>query len=195
MKTRIAICVLMVLLLSGCGDSTPVRQEPVTVISHSPIRESGSELGQSTDASVAHQNAPKIDFKEWDGEITENDFKKGLNEVYVLSRLCMAEAESEGLFGKDAVVRVALNRVESPEFPDSVEGVIYQSEQFTSIWDGRYDSVEPDDECWLAVEIVLEGWTCPAVDEALYFSTPESSGWHRAHLKYTGTLGGHEFFK
>ena len=51
----------------------------------------------------------------------------------------MAEAENEPYEGKIYVVDTILNRVDSKHFPNTVRCVIYQKDQFTSMWNGRYD--------------------------------------------------------
>ena len=65
--------------------------------------------------------------------------KLSQEEVDLISRVVMAEAESEPLDGKLYVIDTILNRVDSKHFPNTVHEVIYQSWQFTSMWNGRYD--------------------------------------------------------
>ena len=68
-----------------------------------------------------------------------NSNKLSQEEVDLISRVVMAEAESEPLDGKLYVIDTILNRVDSKHFPNTVHEVIYQSWQFTSMWNGRYD--------------------------------------------------------
>lgn len=117
-------------------------------------------------------------------------------ESYLLAKLAMAEAESEDTEGKSLVVLVVLNRVlDDKEFPDTIEEVIYQPGQFSSVSNGRFDRVEPDEDCWKAVYMVWEErW-----DEsrnATYFCTPEVDGkWHDNNLTYLFQYGNHKFYK
>ena len=60
-------------------------------------------------------------------------------DVDLISRVVMAEAEDEPYEGKIYVVDTILNRVDSKHFPNTVREVIYQKDQFTSMWNGRYD--------------------------------------------------------
>ena len=60
-------------------------------------------------------------------------------EKELLAQLVTAEAEGESLFGKRLVVDVVLNRVDSPDFPDSITAVIRQPGQFTSLENGRFE--------------------------------------------------------
>ena len=60
-------------------------------------------------------------------------------DIDLISRVVMAEAEDEPYEGKIYVVDTILNRVDSKHFPNTVHDVIYQKDQFTSMWNGRYD--------------------------------------------------------
>lgn len=78
-----------------------------------------------------------IKSRDWDAE-----------ESYQLAKMAMAEAEGEDTEGKALVMLVILNRVWSDEFPDTIAEVIAEDGAFTPYSNGRYDSVEPDEDCW-----------------------------------------------
>lgn len=112
---------------------------------------------------------------------------------YMLAKIAMAEAESEGIEGKALVIRVVLNRVQSDKFPNSISEVIFQRGQFSTIGNGRYDRVEPDQECYEALNLVqLESW-----DEsqgALYFESESTSDWHKNNLHFLFQYRNHYFY-
>lgn len=117
------------------------------------------------------------------------------DDTYLLAKLAMAEAEGEDTEGKALVIRTVLNRMKSEAFPDSVSEVIYQKDAFTPIRNGRFNRVEPDEDCWAAVELVIEqGWDNSR--GALYFerNTTEST-WHNRNLKKLFVHGNHTFYK
>lgn len=124
-----------------------------------------------------------IGSMDWDSE-----------DAYFLAKIAMAEAESEGVEGKALVMLVVLNRVWSDGFPDSISEVIFQEGQFSPVSSGRYDRVEPDQECWEALELIqVEKW-----DEsqgALYFESKGKSSWHRDNLQFLFQYGNHYFYK
>ena len=62
-------------------------------------------------------------------------------EIELIALVTLAEAEGECEEGKRLVIDTILNRIDSPYFPDSVEDVIYQKNQFSSMWDDRYTRV------------------------------------------------------
>lgn len=58
-------------------------------------------------------------------------------EIDMVAVVTMAEAEGEPEEGKRLVIDVILNRVESPRFANTVEGVIYAKNAFECMWNGR----------------------------------------------------------
>ena len=116
------------------------------------------------------------------------------DDSYLLAKIAMAEAEGEDVEGKALVILVVLNRVWTDEFPGTIHDVIYQKNQFSPIANGRFDRVEPDDECYEALGMVMSGWD--ESDGALYFESEKSAdNWHSRHLEYLFTHGGHRFYK
>lgn len=75
----------------------------------------------------------------------------------LLARLVYAEARGEPYKGKVAVAAVALNRVGSASFPNTLSGVIYQSGAFSSVSNGSINNT-PDSECIRAALDALNGW-------------------------------------
>lgn len=104
-------------------------------------------------------------------------------DLYLLAKIAMAEAEEEDTEGKALVMLVVLNRIADNEFPDTVEKVIYQPGQFTPVSDGRFDVVEPDADCWKALDLVMtEKWDASC--GATYFESESESTWHRENLDF-----------
>lgn len=116
----------------------------------------------------------------------------------VLLRIAMAEAEGESTEGKALVMRVVLNRVQDPEFPDTVEEVVLQSAdgeyQFSpAAPGGRYWTETPDGDCMEALRMIEDGWD--KSEGALYFESCEGESWQSGHCEYLFTLGGHRFYR
>ena len=59
------------------------------------------------------------------------------NDLELLARLVHAEAQGEPYQGKVAVAAVVFNRMDSPLFPATLRGVIYQPYQFEPVQNGR----------------------------------------------------------
>ena len=137
---------------------------------------------QSTETPVPTTTAA-IGSLDWDAD-----------DSYRLAKIAMAEAEGEDTEGKALVILVVLNRVWSDDFPDTIEGVITEDTQFAAYENGRYDRVEPDADCYRALEMVqVEHW-----DEsrgATYFErTTDETTWHNTTLKKLFTHGNHTFY-
>ena len=116
----------------------------------------------------------------------------------LLSRLVEAEAKGEPYQGKVAVAMVVLNRVASPEFPNSVHDVIYQQlenggYQFTPVANGAINQ-PASDESKRAVDEALASQD--PVNDALYFYNPEiaTNDWVKTQ-QVTAVIGNHVFAK
>ena len=117
-------------------------------------------------------------------------------EMEWLSRIISAESRGEPLLGQIAVGNVVLNRVESPQFPDTVKEVIFDQQygfQFQPVRDGSIYQ-EPVQSAVLAAKISLEG--AQVVGESLYFFAPAVSAgsWIAQNRPYYTAIGGHNFY-
>lgn len=94
------------------------------------------------------------------------------NNLYLLAKLIHSEARGEVYTGQVAVGAVVLNRVDSADFPNTLEGVIYQPWAFTALHDGQFD-LEPTSESYQAAEDALSGWD-PTYG-CLYYYNPRTA--------------------
>ena len=96
------------------------------------------------------------------------------SDIDLLALVTMAEAEGESEYGKRLVIDTILNRVDSPKFPDSVYDVVYQPNQFTSMWNGRVD------RCYVREDIrqlVIEEAKARTNSEVVFFRTNHYSNY------------------
>lgn len=79
-------------------------------------------------------------------QIQITDYERGLLEM-----VAMNEAGNQGIQGMRYVVSCILNRVDSSQFPNTIEAVVYQPNQFTThnLWN-------ISNECKEAVELELQ---------------------------------------
>jgi len=94
------------------------------------------------------------------------------DDVTLLARMINAEAKGEPFVGKVAVGAVILNRVESPLFPNSLSGVLFQPKAFQPVSNGKIWQ-EPDAEAVRAAQNAINGWD-PSYG-CLYFWNPGTS--------------------
>ena len=113
------------------------------------------------------------------------------NDLYLLAKCIHAEARGESYIGQVAVGAVILNRVASPDFPDTIYGVIYQPWAFTAVHDGQIN-LEPEASSYQAAMDALNGWD-PTYG-SLYYYNPRTatSGWI-FNRQTVVTIGKHVF--
>lgn len=116
--------------------------------------------------------------------LSDNDLKIMANAVY-------GESRGEPFEGQVAVAAVILNRVKSPSFPNTTNGVIFQPGAFTAVADGQI-WLEPNDSARKAVQQAIDGWDPSG--GCLYYFNPETATskwiWTRSQVK---TIGKHIF--
>jgi len=87
-----------------------------------------------------------------------------------MERVVYSEARGEPFQGQVAVAAVVLNRLESPYFPDTIRGIVFQRNAFTAVQDGQI-WLKPDIEARRAVMKALKGYD--PTGGALYYYNPE----------------------
>lgn len=111
---------------------------------------------------------------------TERDLQLMANAVY-------GEARGEPYEGQVAVAAVILNRLESPDFPNTISGIIFQPLAFTAVADGQI-WLEPNERAKEAVIDAMNGWD-PS-ENALYYFNPKTATskwiWSRPQIKQIG---------
>ncbi len=181
-KWMIALLALS-LVLTACG------REAEREGAAEPVMEETAEAIQTEPVTVeTHEPMPT-------GQPKRTSWSLGwsADDSYILTKIAMAEAEGEDKEGKALVILVVLNRVWDDSFPDTIEEVVMQENQFSPVTNGRYDRVEPDSDCWDALELVMDGWD--ESEGALYFKSRSLSTWHQRNLKYLFKHGNHYFYK
>lgn len=81
-----------------------------------------------------------------------------LGDMELLAQIAQAEAGNQGIDGMRYVISVVLNRVRSPRFPNTIEGVIFQKWAFGPITDGNWDKAawHMSPEAFEAVRLEME---------------------------------------
>ncbi len=113
------------------------------------------------------------------------------SDLYLLAKCIYAEARGESYTGQVAVGAVILNRVDSPSFPNTIAGVIYQKNAFTAVSDGQIN-LEPNQTALNAAADAMNGWD-PTYG-CLYYYNPAvaTSSWIFTRQTVT-TIGKHVF--
>jgi len=105
----------------------------------------------------------------------------------LLAHLVYSEARGEIYEGQVAVAGVVLNRVKSRQFPNTIEGVIFEPWASPATHAGQF-WYEPDSTAWQAAQDALNGWD-PS-EGALYYWNPVTATspwiWTRTITKQIG---------
>ena len=109
----------------------------------------------------------------------------------LLAKLVYAEARGETYKGQVAVAAVVLNRVRSSSFPNTISGVIYQTNAFSCVDNGSINNT-PDNSCIRAARDAMNGWD--PTGGCLYYYNPKtaSDNWIRSRTVKT-VIGNHSF--
>lgn len=157
----LCICILLFVCVVSIADGKDDKQatvkseivEPVTIVSY-----------------TSEKPMPAVVVEESEEEepvMPEED-------IELIALVTMAEAEGECEEGKRLVIDTILNRVDSEHFPDTVHDVIYQPNQFSSMWNGRVDRCEVrEDIC----QLVREEITSRTNYEVIFFTAGEYSAY------------------
>ena len=130
-------------------------------------------------------------------------------DVRCLAENIYFEARSESTAGRIAVALVTLNRVEHPNFPDTVCGVVKQTKyypsgridlhscQFSWYCDGKSD--EPTESCWNDIVLlasIMLGWESTDFTQgALWYHSKKVSPNWASDYNQTVSIDNHIFYK
>lgn len=165
---------------------------------------SNSTINESIDHYTVTLSANVLTEETTVKEVEEHEttrFSRNLTEddMYLLAKIAMAEAEGESFDTKVLVILTILNRVESKQFPNTIKEVIFQERngvyQFSpTMPNGRWWNVEPNEECWKAVETV-NATDCDVSKGALYFESCSGESWHSRNLELICESDNMRFYK
>ncbi|MCE5972655.1 cell wall hydrolase [Sinirhodobacter sp. WL0062] len=126
----------------------------------------------------------------------------GGEQFQCLAQAVYHEARGEGVEGQVAVAEVILNRVDDPQFPKTVCGVVHQGNsrgcQFSWVCDGKSDAIR-NATVYASIEKIaramLDGAPRDLTDGATYFHTPAvRPSWSKRFVK-TARIGAHIFYR
>lgn len=111
-----------------------------------------AEKNQPNETEQKEQQEPRI-------KATDNDLD-------LLARVVHAEAKGESFEGQVAVAAVILNRVDHPQFPNTISGVIYEPHAFETVTIGTINQPAGEPARKAAQEAI---WGTDPTHGAIYF--------------------------
>ena len=146
----------------------------------------GYAIGEATGEKVHTATAEAVVLDEGTQDVLESRYCVQLSEQDIrdIAAMVYLEARGESFEGQQAVAEVILNRVVSPQFPNSVHAVLYQKRQFTPI--KRINKVTPTEMQYKAVREALYGEPILPIDVVFFARKAENKNvW--------GKIGNHTF--
>lgn len=195
MALSVTVAVVVLLLTAAVkGDDRDLQDEAHEEVKSVEAMSSRIQTADTlTGAAVPEQ---KKEFEEWVKPHIEGmvpvygragiDYIS-LDDFELMGKTVFAEAKTEEFEGQVAVAEVILNRVESENFPDTVEEVIKQDGAFSSWGNGSVETAPLDDECLEAVQDAVNERIFP--DSVVYF---REGHFHSFGTPYT--VIGHHYF-
>ena len=113
------------------------------------------------------------------------------SDLYLLAKTVYAEARGEPYEGQVAVAAVILNRVESPDFPNTIAEVVYQPWAFTAVHAGQIN-LEPNETAYSAARDAMNGWDPTYGCLYYYNASTATSKWIFSRTTVV-TIGKHVF--
>lgn len=154
---------------------TPESDEKTVITKNEIVRVMQPETELAEESSIE----PDTEFSEESREeaVAEETCRNRWNitltqeETELLARIVWLEARGEPVEGQQAVVEVVFNRMASGLYPDTLYGVLSQSNpvQFCS-WKNR-EYAMPTEKEYQSIKDVLEGKTALLRNDTMYFST------------------------
>lgn len=109
------------------------------------------------------------------------------NDIQLMANAVYGEARGEPYVGQVAVAAVILNRLQSPSFPNTISGVIFEPRAFTAVADGQI-WLNPNETAKKAVLDAINGWD-PSGNAEYYFNPDTATSpwiWTRPQIKQIG---------
>jgi len=155
-----------------------------------PLRAAAKAFG----AAVGYdRGSATITVTRGSGAIQSGDSFYNENDLFWLSRVIYRESGNQSLEGQMAVGNVVLNRVADPAFPNSVEGVLAQKNQFTTYASGVLRKTNPSASSTIAAKLVMDGGVVEETKGALFFDSGVKS-WAAKNKKLIATFGDRHFY-
>ncbi|MEA4932134.1 MAG: cell wall hydrolase [Lawsonibacter sp.] len=152
-------------------------------------------VAQAFDAEIGWDSAAGIvTVVRGSGGILSGDLFYDQKNLFWLSRIIHAESGNQPLEGQIAVGNVVMNRVASPIYPNSLEGVLAQKNQFSTYKSGALASRSPNVSSVIAAKLVLDGGIVKETQGALYFDSNTNS-WAARNKECVAVIGNHKFYR
>lgn len=192
MKKRIVQCLILIIAAGGIITNSYLESsKPIQVIDDNTKIENPQTLlnminsvkvtiepsdvfavGESEETENIEIESEPLVFPDsyFNPETEEYREEEFWDDMELLALVCVAEAEGESELGKRLVIDSVLNRVDSPNFPNTIWDVVYQANppQYSCAWDGRLEKVEYNE---YIASLVMDEFNNRTNSDVIYFKT------------------------
>ena len=192
MKKRIVQCLILIIAAGGIITNSYLESsKPIQVIDDNTKIENPQTLlnminsvkvtvepsdvfavGESEETENVEVESDPLVFPDsyFNPETEEYREEEFWDDMELLALICVEEAEGESELGKRLVIDSVLNRVDSPNFPNTIWDVVYQANppQYSCAWDGRLEKVEYNE---YIASLVMDEFNNRTNSDVIYFKT------------------------
>lgn len=158
-------------LIGICAVSFLLTSFVFSTMNCQDVAENSKEASSIEETEIIYTEVSHAVLNEEEEEIRDEIM---YGEMEMLAQLIQAEAGNQDEMGKRYVADVVLNRVSDRNFPDKVEDVILQDNQFSVVYNGAFDKAgwEISDESF---KVSMEEYQHRTNTNILYFRTDRYS--------------------
>lgn len=212
----VAVAAMLVTALFSAETSGASAQESNLGLIEEITATSGSLITESTGsgAPVAFTANPVVQPVDADDDAAQADEGGSFNslaelvaatdvseplsdEMHCLAGAIYFETRGEPLEGQLAVGRVIVNRANSPRFPSSYCGVVFQRSQFSFVRGGRMPAIKTGSLAWQRAKAIAKisvdgSWESPAKGALFFHANYVSPNWR---LQRVAQVENHIFYR
>jgi N-acetylmuramoyl-L-alanine amidase len=149
-----------------------------------------SDKTEKKEPDKVNKNEVKKQSESPTPQVDINDFSE--NDIYEWAKIVHCEARGESQLCREYIAQVVLNRYLSNRYPNTIHGVIFQSNQFSPTFDGSWERLEPNQAAYDAVYSVIN--SSEPLTPALFFEACRGESWHSRNLTEVDAVDNTRFY-
>jgi len=172
LKSLLVVQAATLCLTSSLFMSNMELRKQVSMLENGPVKEMEFKTARSiyTEMPQVEETIEpvieEVPVVEESVEVTSAVSAFSEDEIYLMAKVCLAEAEDQTEYGKRLVVSTILNRLDSGIYGDTIYDVVYAPYQFEVMNNGRIDRVEVDE---YTLELVRQETISRSNYDVIYF--------------------------
>ncbi len=180
------------LLPPGVSEAELIRQQGRASVQDSDLSVAAAAPADSGFASVAIDSA-QVERVLQDLRNTPQSYPFTYDDILLVTRLIYAEGNNQSDEGYRAMASIVYNRLRSKRYPNTVEKIVYQRNQFTVVDDENFLTDVPTASAFSAVIDVFINGNVTLPENVLYFrGERDNKRW--GSREYYDTIDGNMYY-